>query len=183
MKQALIIVDVQQEYFPGGKLALYEPEKTLEQIQKVLWLFRAREWPVFFIRHVSSKENAAIFLPDTSGVELHPALVPRTGETVLEKHFPNSFLGTGLSERLVAQKVRSIVVCGMMTHMCIDTTARATQNDGIAVTLPEDACTGMALEWNGTKVPYPTVHAVMMAALNGTFATVLSTDMLLRENP
>lgn len=182
MKQALIIVDVQREYFPGGKLALYEPEKALERIQKVLQFFRAQEWPVYFIRHVSTKENAAIFLPGTAGVELHPALVPRIGETVLEKHFPNSFLGTGLRERLAAQEVERIVVCGMMTHMCIDTTVRAAQNDGFSATLLEDACMGTALEWNGTPVPYPTVHAVMMASISGTFATVEKTKLFLQRH-
>lgn len=182
MKQALIIVDVQREYFPGGKLALYEPEKTLVRIQKVLQFFQAQEWPVYFIRHVSTKENAAIFLPGTAGVELHPALMPRAGETILDKHFPNSFFGTGLRERLAAQEIRHIVVCGMMTHMCIDTTVRAAQNDGFTVTLLEDACTGTTLKWNGETVSYPTVHAVMMASINGTFATVEKTESFLQKH-
>lgn len=176
MKQALIIVDVQREYFPGGKLELYEPGRALAQAQKALQLFREKKWPVFFIRHVSSQEGASIFLPDTAGVELHPALAPREGEIVLDKHFPNSFLQTGLREHLVSQNVHHLVVCGMMTHMCIDTTVRAAQNDGFPVTLLEDACTGIPLKWSGTLVPYPTVHAVMMASISGTFATVKKTD-------
>lgn len=88
MKQALIIVDVQQEYFSGGKLELYEPEKALEQIQKVLRLFREKEWPVFFIRHVSIPGKASVFIPGTMGVELHPKLIPHGGEIVLDNIFP-----------------------------------------------------------------------------------------------
>jgi len=176
MKQALLIVDVQREYFPGGKLALYRPEEALAQAQKALRLFRERQWPVFFIRHVGSKKDASLFLTGTTGVELHPALVPREGETVLDKHFPSSFLETGLREKLVSLNVRRLVICGMMTHMCIDTTVRAAQGEGFPVTLLEDACTGIPLRWGGTLVPYPTVHAVMMASVDGAFATVRKTD-------
>jgi nicotinamidase-related amidase len=183
MKQALIIVDVQKEYFPGGKLALYEPEKALEQIQKVLRLFREKEWPVFFIRHISLSREASVFIPGTIGVELHPALIPYEDEIILDKHFPSSFLGTGLHDHLTALKIERLVVCGMMTHMCIDTTVRAAQNDSLPVTLLEDACTGPALEWEGMHIPYPTVHAVMMASLSGTFATVEKADLFLREHP
>lgn len=183
MEQALIIIDVQQEYFPGGKLELFEPEKALGQIQKVLRLFRMMEWPVFFIRHVSTQENASIFLPGTAGVELHPELTPpHEGETVLDKHLPNSFLGTGLREYLIAQNVQRLVVCGMMTHMCIDTTVRAAQNDDFRVTLLEDACAGTPLKWGNTLVPYPLVNAVMMASINGTFAAVEKTDLFLQEH-
>ena len=181
MKQALIIVDVQQEYFPGGKLELYEPEKALEQIQKVLRLFREKEWPVFFIRHISISGKASIFISGTMGVELHPELNPDGKEIVLDKHFPNSFLETGLCDHLAALKIERLVVCGMMTHMCIDTTVRAAQNDHFPVTLLEDACTGPALEWDGTILPYPTVHAVMMASLSGTFATVEKTESFLEK--
>ncbi len=181
MKQALIIVDVQQEYFLGGKLELYEPEKALEQIQKTLRLFREREWPVFFIRHVGIPGKASIFIPGTMGVELHPELIPHGEEIVLDKHFPNSFLKTGLCERLTALKIERLVVCGMMTHMCIDTTVRAAQDHGFPVTLLEDACTGTALKWGDALVPYPTVHAAMMASLNGTFAAVKKTDLFLQE--
>ena len=181
MKQAFIIVDVQREYFPGGKLELCEPEKALEQIQKVLRLFREKEWPVFFIRHISLSGNASVFVPGTVGAELQPEITPQEKEIVLDKHFPNSFLETGLTDHLTALKVERLVVCGMMTHMCIDTTVRAAQNDRFPVTLLEDACTGPALEWDGTLIPYPTVHAVMMASLSGTFATVQKTDLFLRE--
>lgn len=182
MKQALIIVDVQQEYFPGGKLELYKPGKALEQIQEVLQLFREKGWPVFFIRHISISENVSIFIPGTIGVELHPKLIPRREEIMLDKHFPNSFMGTGLCERLTALKVMRLVICGMMTHMCIDTTVRAAKDISFPVTLLEDACTGTALQWDDTLVPYPAVHAAMMASLNGTFAEVKKTASFLLEN-
>lgn len=86
-----------------------------------------------------------------------------------------------MCKHLAAMKTDRLVVCGMMTHMCIDTTVRAAQNDCFPVTLLEDACTGLALKWGDTLIPYPTVHAVMMASLNGTFATVEKTDLFLQE--
>lgn len=126
--------------------------------------------------------EASIFIPGTAGVELHPELIPHEDEIVLDKHFPSSFLETGLRDRLDALNVERLVVCGMMTHMCIDTTVRAAQNDHLPVTLLEDACTGPALEWDGMRIPYPTVHAVMMASLSGTFATVEKAALFLQEN-
>ena len=80
---------------------------------------------------------------------------------MLDKHFPNSFLGTGLREYLIAQNVQRIIVCGMMTHMCIDTTVRAAQDYNFRVTLLEDACAGTAQKWGNTLVSYPMVHELV----------------------
>lgn len=100
------------------------------------------------------------------------------GEPVVVKHAPNSFFRTNLLELLQAGKVSGLVVCGMMTHMCIDTTVRAAKDYGIPVTLLYDACATRDLEIRGHSLPAQMVHDAYMAGLNGMFAEIRLTDQL-----
>lgn len=181
MKSALIIIDIQNDYFPGGNCELHNPGKALLHAGQVLAEFRTRGLPVHFIQHVSLEPDAAFFLPDTKGVELHRSLAPRADETIFVKHYPNAFLQTGLSDELLRKGIHHLVICGMMSHICIDTTVRAAQNYGFSVTLLEDACATKNLVWNGAAIPAETVHDVFMASLNGTFASVVKTADFLAD--
>jgi nicotinamidase-related amidase len=176
MKSALLLIDIQNDYFPGGKNELFEPERAAERARRVLEYFRAASLPVFHIRHVSTRENATFFLPDTTGAEIHPLVLPREGEPVLVKHTPNAFVGTALERELRAQQPEQLVICGMMSHMCIDSTVRAATDLGFSVTLLEDACTTKDLTWDGVQIPAQTVHRAIMASLSGTFAHVINTE-------
>jgi len=97
---------------------------------------------------------------------------------VLEKHEPNSFIGTGLQELLVDEGVTELVIVGMMSSMCIDSTTRAASELGFEVTVVSDACTAPDLTFGDTVVPGATVHASFMAALDGSFATVVPSSDL-----
>ncbi len=176
MKTVLVLVDIQNDYFPGGRHELAEPERAAGQARRALERFRAAGWPVFHIRHVSEKDGASFFLPGTVGAEIHALVRPHGQEPVVVKHAPNSFLGTGLEALLRAQGVEALVLCGSMSHMCIDTTVRAASDLGFAVTVLEDACTTSDLTWAGERITAKTVHGVIMAALDGTFARVMTTD-------
>ena len=99
------------------------------------------------------------------------------------KHRPNSFLQTDLQERLSAESVEQLVVCGMMSHMCIDTSVRAARNHGYDITLLHDACATRDLSWNGKTIPAATVHEAFMAALHGAFADVRTTGDFLPSLP
>jgi Amidases related to nicotinamidase len=178
---ALLLIDIQDDYFEGGKNPLYNPEAALVNVQKALSLFRALGLPVIHVQHVNLREGAAFFLPDTEGVRIHEALTPQEGEYLVVKHAPSSFYQTGLDEILEWNHITSIVVCGMMSHMCIDTTVRAAKDYGLAVTLLEDACTTKDLVWNGEVLPAEIVHKTFMAALNGMFANVIETRELTIE--
>lgn len=176
--RALLIIDVQNDYFPGGRCELVGSVQALERVKAVLNRFREKECPVIFVQHVNTRPGASFFIPDTSGVEIHPDIAPVEGEPVVVKHAPNSFFRTNLPELLQAGGVSELVVCGMMTHMCIDTTVRAAKDYGIPVTLLYDACATMNLEIMGNSIPAHVAHDAYMAGLNGMFADVRLTEQL-----
>lgn len=179
---ALLLIDIQNDYFPGGKWVLHEPVKAAVQAALVLADYRGRGLPVFHIRHESLQPGAVFFLPGTSGADIHPRVAPAEGERVLLKHVPNAFFGTGLNEELQAAGIKHLTVCGMMTHMCIDTSVRAARDYGYRVTLLEDACATRELEWQGQRLPADTVQKAMLAALNGTFARIMQVEPYLVES-
>ena len=174
MKPALIIIDIQNDYFPGGKMELEgSPEASL-QAAKLLETFRAKGMPLVHIQHVSNRPGASFFLPDTEGVMIHAKVAPRAGETVLQKNFPNSFRGTGLLEHLRGLGADHLVIAGMMTHMCVDASTRAAFDLGFSCSLAHDACATRALTFGDERVSAAQVHAAFLAALNGLYAKVQS---------
>lgn len=182
MKSAIILVDIQNDYFPGGANPLHEPEQAAGRARRVLQLFRRQGWPVCHVQHISARPGASVFLPDSRGAAIHEQVAPLAGEKVYVKHTPNAFHQTGLMEDLRALGVEHLVVCGMMSHMCIDTTVRAARDLGFSVTLLQDACTTKSLTWEGAAIPARTVHNTIMASLNGSFAYVIPTDRFLATN-
>lgn len=182
MKTGLILVDIQNDYFNGGKNVLVNPEQAAIQAEKVLKFFREHGWAIFHVRHISLNPNASFFMPGTVGADFYEGTSPLDGEEIIIKHKPNSFLDTSLKEKLQEKDIHTLVVCGMMTHMCIDTTVRAATNYGNLVTLIEDACATKDLEWRGITVPADQVHNAYMAAIDGTFAKVMKADAWIKEN-
>ncbi|MCQ1536078.1 cysteine hydrolase [Methanosarcina sp. KYL-1] len=172
MKEALILIDIQNDYFPGGKMELEGMEDAAEKAAAVLEKFRTEGKPIFFIRHLSTRPEAAFFVPGTSGADIHTSIRPLPGETIIEKNYPNSFFRTDLLSRLKDAGVTDLVVCGAMSHMCVDTTVRAAKELGFACTLISDACATRNLKFKEETVPARSVHAAFMAALDGMFATV-----------
>ncbi|MDF2514311.1 MAG: isochorismatase hydrolase [Herbinix sp.] len=181
MKLGLIVVDIQNDYFKGGRYELINPEKAALQANKILTFFREKGWPIYHVRHINVKTDAAFFIPGTAGSEFYRECCPFEGEEIIIKHRPDSFLNTNLNEKLIEKGVDTLVICGMMTHMCIDTTVRAASNYGYTVTLIEDACATRDLEWNGSTVPANQVQNSYLAALHGIFAKVLKADMWIKE--
>ena len=181
-KSALLIIDVQNDYFPGGKMALHEPEQALEKITELLQYYRQQQWPVIHIQHEMRDRPhrpAAFFIPHTEGQQLHPSVLPADNETLLIKHFPSSFAGTGLLAVLQQQQIKQLVICGMMTHMCVDTTTRAAFDLGFDVQVAIDATATKALTFGGNTVPADQVKMTVAAALHGTFAQVQLTASIL----
>ena len=174
MQFGLVLIDIQQDYFEGGRSELYQPRKAAANALKVLSAFRANRWPVIHVRHISTKPGATFFLPDTAGVEFFSDTAPVSGEPVVIKHEPNSFLNTDLAERLTKASVEQLIICGMMTHMCVDTTVRAAADLGYPVSLIGDACATKDLRWAGETVPAGQVQRAYLAALDGSFAKVVS---------
>src|SRR5512134_1827243 len=120
MKPALLIIDIQNDYFPGGAMALVGSPDAGAQAGTLLQAFRRKGLPVVHIQHLSVRPGATFFLPNTPGAEIHPSVAPRAGEAVFQKNFPNSFRGTPLLEHLRTLDIQQLVIAGMMTQMCVD---------------------------------------------------------------
>lgn len=182
MSTALILVDIQNDYFPNGKMELSNPEKAAANAAKVLdWFRKNNNDHIFHIQHIAADPGLGFFLPDTEGVEINEAVLPLEHEALIKKHFPNSFLQTELESKLREKGVTKVVVVGMMTHMCIDATVRAAVDLGFETTLIEDACATRELSYQGKVVPAEQVHYAFVGALNGMYATVLSTEDFLQQ--
>lgn len=175
MTTALLLIDIQNDYFPGGAMEVVGALEAANHARKLLAEFRKRALPVVHIQHIATRPGATFFLPGTKGVEFHESVTPMGEEPVFHKHYPNSFRETPLLEHLRSKGVVRLVIAGMMTHMCIDTTTRAAADLGFACLLAHDACATRALSFNGTSVPAESVQAAYLAALNGLFAKVQST--------
>jgi nicotinamidase-related amidase len=174
MARALLIIDIQNDYFPGGLCELVGPEQAAQNAAVVLAGFREQGEPVVHMQHVWEGEDAAFFRPGTHGVEINEAVAPRDGEPVVPKAFPNSFVRTGLEQHLRDAGVDQLVVCGMMTSMCVDATVRAAADLGFACTVVHDACAAPDLEFEGMPIPAAQVHGAFLAALGDGYAEIRS---------
>jgi nicotinamidase-related amidase len=172
MKKALLIVDIQNDYFPGGRMQLEGSEAASLRAGALLASFRERRMPIFHIQHVSVRPGATFFLPGTEGIKIHPNVAPTGSEPVVQKHFPNSFRETSLLDSLRQGGVQELVIAGMMTHLCIDATTRAAADLGFKCFLAHDACATRSLAFGDTRVPAEQVHCSFLSALSGAYATV-----------
>ncbi|MDR6918330.1 nicotinamidase-related amidase [Pseudomonas sp. 3296] len=179
VKQALIVVDIQNDYFPQGKWPLVGADAAADNAVRVLKAFREAGDSVVHIRHEFTSEEAPFFTPGSEGAKLHPNVLNLDNEPVVLKHFVNSFRGTELKSILDEQGIKELVVVGSMSHMCIDGITRAAADFGYNVTVIHDACATRDLEFNGVTVPAAHVHAAFMSALGFAYANVVSTDEFL----
>jgi nicotinamidase-related amidase len=170
---ALVVIDIQNDYFPGGAMELEGADAAAAKTGAALKRFREEGLPIIHVRHLSIRPGATFFLPNTRGAEIHAAVQPRDGETVVEKNFPNAFRNTSLHSLLERNGAKNLVVAGMMTHMCVDATVRHAADLGYKVTLLGDACATRAQSYAGESVPARQVHAAFLAALNGFYAKVI----------
>lgn len=164
-KEALILIDIQDVYFVPGPYFLHKPKEAAQKASILLERFRAEKKAIVHVKH---KFGAF--------AGIHKLVTPLSSEKIIFKEYPNSFLGTELQEYLVGQRIEKLVVAGMMSHMCVDTTVRACQDYGYEVVVIEDACTTKNLSFNGINIPAETVHAAFMAALDKMFAKVMKLE-------
>ncbi|PLC50867.1 cysteine hydrolase [Pollutimonas subterranea] len=175
-KHGLIVVDLQNEYLPTGKLPLSGIEDATANAALAIADARSKGIPVFHIRHEFPTADAPLFVPGSDGVEIQPAVAPVGDEPVIVKNHINSFRETDLKQQLDAKGVEEVVVVGAMSHMCIDAVVRAAVDMGYPATVLHDACATLDLTFGGVTVPAAHVHAAMMAALEFGYGTVKSTQ-------
>lgn len=174
MKKALLIIDVQNFYFEEGSERLHEPEKAAGRIAKVLAYFRKTHQTVIHIQHIA-KENVGKESKNPA-LAIHESVAPMEGEIVIKKAYPSGFRETNLKEILDEQHIDELVIVGMMSHMCVDTTVRAASNYGYKVIVLHDCCTTKSLIFQNTTIDAVTVHKAFMASFEGFFAQVCETQ-------
>ncbi|MDD1968547.1 cysteine hydrolase [Pseudomonas putida] len=180
-RSALILVDIQNDYFPGGKWPLVGADTAADNAARVLKATREAGDLVVHIRHEFTSDDAPFFTPGSAGANLHSKVANLPDETVMLKHFPNSFRETGLEQLLDQHGIEDVTVVGSMSHMCIDATTRAAADLGYKVKVVHDACATKDLEFNGTLIPAAQAHAAYMAALGFAYAEVVSTQDFLQR--
>jgi nicotinamidase-related amidase len=174
MTTALLLIDIQYDYFPGGKMELEGVLSASLRAREILAFFRERGLPVVHIQHLAARPGATFFIPDTEGVKIHPNVEPLPEEVVFQKNYPNSFRNTPLLDHLINLQAHKMVVCGMMTHMCVDATVRAAFDYGLEITVVQDACATRALAFGEQIIPAAQVHGAFLAALGFIYAKVVS---------
>ncbi len=181
MEPALMLVDIQQDYFPKGRMEVVGAIEAGLVARKLLDYFRENNLPIVHIQHISTRTGATFFLPNTEGINIHESVSPLPNESVIKKKFPNAFRDTHLDEYLVSKGIKELVICGMMSHMCIDATVRAAFDKGYACIVAHDACATRNLIFKGIDIPATHVHGAYMAALGAIYAKILTADEIIEK--
>lgn len=181
MKKALLLIDIQNDYFQNGAMTLSGSEKASENAKLLLDKVRKDCIPVIHIQHIATRPGSTFFLPGTKGSEIRENVKPLSEEKIIIKHYPNSFRETELHSYLRSKNITDLVICGMMTHMCIDATIRAARDFGFNIELIGDACATRDLQINGRTVKAEEVHYSFLAALSTFYSSVKTTKQYLGE--
>lgn len=169
---ALLLIDIQDFYFPGGFYPLVEPEAAALQASRLLHYFRKEHMLVVHVKHAASKDTL-----------IRALVAPQAGETVITKHYANAFRKTNLLMVLKQHHIKQVVVCGMMTQMCVEATARAAADLGFDLIVIGDACATRDLVYEGDTIKARDVHLSTLASLKGYYGKVMRTEEYLKERP
>lgn len=180
-RTGLVVIDVQNDYFPGGKFVLFRARSALARTLQLRDWARRKGLPIWWIRHTSPSPRAFFLLPNTPGAELHAALGPLPSEPIVDKHDPNSFVATDLEAQLRAHGVDTVVWAGMISWMCVETTVRSAKDKGFRNWVARDAvASGWISGPYGPVTPW-SAHRAFLSALGFAHAELLSTRQILRS--
>ena len=170
---ALLVIDLQRDYFPGGKFELPGIERAVERAAVLATLFRTNGMPVIHIRHFELDPAVGFLLEGTPGAEIDPRVAPQGEDMLITKNYPNAFRDTTLARILHVLGAKELFFCGAMSNLCIDSTVRAAFDMGYRCTVVEDACAACDLEFAGNVIPAEQVHGAFMAALASAYGEVV----------
>jgi len=169
-KTALLIIDVQEFYFPGGRMQLENSEFAGMNAGLLLDHFRKSGMPIYHVRHN--------FEP---GGNIHPYVKPMGDEVVISKDQVNAFVDTELLEMMQRDSIEQVVICGMQTHMCVEAATRAAHDYGFSCLLVSDACATRALQYEEHIISAKNVQYSTLNSLQGTYARIVTTDAIIKE--
>ena len=176
---AVIVIDIQNEYFPGGKMPIPDGMKALQNSKRIVEFAHKNGMPVFFVQHLGAADGP-LFAKGSRFAEFHKDLQPGKNDRVISKATPSSFVGTDLQQQLDALGIKQLIVTGLMTHMCVSSTARDAVPLGYSVIIPEDATATRDLAtWDNKVVDHKILQQSALAAVADVFAEIKTTDAVL----
>ncbi|HET9589697.1 MAG TPA: cysteine hydrolase family protein [Anaerolineales bacterium] len=178
MKNALLLLDFQNDHFPGGKYPVLNALPAAQRAYELLQCFREHGGYHVHIQHVSKNPEAGFFVSGERGTDIHDSVAHFEGEPIVYKHEPNAFLNTSLLELLKNQEIERVIITGMMTHLDVDATARAASDLGFRIILAEDACATRDLKYGDTAIPAEQVQKAFLAALK-SYGRVMKSDEII----
>lgn len=178
--RVLLVIDVQNEYFTG-KLPVYYPSGSFDNILAVIDVAFSQEIPVVVIQHTQFDENTEIFRKNSSQWQLHPEIVKRHCDLLVEKNFPGSFTGTNLETWLRQHDIDTVVISGYMTHMCCDTTARQAAHLGFSVEFLADATGTLDFETEVAQATAAELHRATLVSQKTFFSKVMTTSEWIKQ--
>ncbi|MBU2709615.1 isochorismatase family protein [Zooshikella harenae] len=181
-RTALLIIDMQQDYFPNGKMPLSDIEVAAENTRTLLTHFRSAQQPIIHVQHIFKHMDAPFFQPNSEGKEIHPSLAPQSNEIVITKHKANSTLATTLEQYLIEKGISQLIIVGAMAHMCIDAITRSLSDKGYQCTIINDACAAPSLDLKQTKINAEDNKALIMYALQFAYGDVYTTTEWLAQH-
>lgn len=179
-KRALLVIDVQNEYFTG-KLPISYPAGSLRNVLSAMDAARANGQPVVVIQHASPQPDAAVFRKGSKEWELHPEVAARQHDVLIHKSLPGSFTGTELEKWLRGQGVETVVVAGYMTQLCCDTTARQAMHLGFDVEFLSDGTGTLAIKNDAGEVSGEELHRAILVTQQMRFSRVLKTSTWINQ--
>lgn len=161
-RRALLVIDIQNDYFPQGKFPLWNADATLANIERAIARAYASGVPVVLIQHIAASDGAPFFVAGTPGAELHPRILAAapTAPVVVKTH-ADSFHHTTLAATLDELGVNELLVCGMMTQNCVTHTAISRAAEAYTVSILADGCTTVS----------EMLHAIALNAVSTRLAT------------
>ncbi|WP_298431615.1 cysteine hydrolase family protein [Geobacter sp.] len=174
MKKALLVIDVQNEYFTG-KLPVTHPAGSLDNIGRAMDAASAHGLPIVVVQHTVAAPDRPVFQKGSREWELHPEVAKRHGDLLVEKTLPGSFTETNLEAWLRERDIDMVVISGYMTQMCCDTTARQAFHLGFGVEFLSDATGTLSLVNNAGSVTAEELHRAILVTQGMLFSKVMKT--------
>lgn len=178
---ALIVIDFQMEYFDGkepGKLRIPDGLAAMKQAKRLVAFADAHRMPVFHIQHIGPA-NGPLFAEGSAHAEIHPDITPAAHHQLVQKTTASSFVKTDLHQRLQAQDIQTLIVCGLMTHNCVSSTARDARPHGYRTLIAGDACATRAIDlWDSSVMSHQDLHRGALASVSDGFAEIMSTNQI-----
>jgi nicotinamidase-related amidase len=175
MNEALLVIDVQNEYFTG-RLPVTYPHGSIVNILQAMDAAHAAHLPVVVIQHANRAAGAATFLPGSPAWELHPEVKKRPHDLLIEKTLPGSFTGTNLGGWLEERAIGTVTIAGYMTQMCCDTTSRQAFHRGYGVKFLSDATGTLSITNRAGAISDADLHRAILVTQQQRFSQVMATS-------